>query len=62
LLPALSRAKQAAQRASCVSQLKQQAVAWRLYLDDNAGRFPDAREMKTVALRRLQTVDRLAAE
>jgi prepilin-type N-terminal cleavage/methylation domain-containing protein/prepilin-type processing-associated H-X9-DG protein len=47
LLPALSRAKQAAHRASCTSQLKQQAVAWRLYLDDNAGRFPDARELKT---------------
>lgn len=47
LLPALSRAKQAAHRASCTSQLKQQAVAWRLYLDDNAGRFPDARALKT---------------
>jgi prepilin-type N-terminal cleavage/methylation domain-containing protein len=47
LLPALSRAKQAAHRASCTSQLKQQAVAWRLYLDDNTGRFPDARALKT---------------
>ncbi len=46
LLPALSRAKQAARRASCVSQLKQQAVAWRIYLDENESRFPDARPLK----------------
>ncbi len=47
LLPALSRAKQAARRASCVSQLKQQAVGWRIYLDENEGRFPDVRPLKT---------------
>ncbi len=47
LLPALSRAKQAAWRTSCVSQLKQQAVAWRIYLDENESRFPDARPLKT---------------
>lgn len=47
LLPALSRAKQSARRASCLSQLKQQGVAWRIYLDDNHGRFPDARHLKT---------------
>ena len=46
LLPALSRAKQAARRASCTSQLKQQAVAWRIYLDENESRFPDARPLK----------------
>jgi prepilin-type N-terminal cleavage/methylation domain-containing protein/prepilin-type processing-associated H-X9-DG protein len=46
LLPALSRAKQAALRTSCVSQLKQQAVAWRIYLDENESRFPDARPLK----------------
>jgi prepilin-type processing-associated H-X9-DG protein len=46
LLPSLSKAKQAARRSACVSQLKQQAVAWRIYLDDNAGRFPDARPLK----------------
>ena len=43
LLPALSRAKQTARRATCVSQLKQQAIAWRIYLDENQSRFPDAR-------------------
>jgi len=47
LLPALGKAKQAALRASCISQLKQQGVAWQLYLDDNAGRFPDARPFKS---------------
>ena len=47
LLPALSRAKQAARRASCVSQLKQQAVAWRIYLDENESRFPDVRPSKS---------------
>ena len=46
LLPALSRAKQQARRISCVSQLKQQGVAWRLFLDDNDGRFPDRRDLK----------------
>lgn len=46
LLPSLSKAKQSARRAACVSQLKQQAIAWRLYLDDNSGRFPDARPLK----------------
>jgi len=47
LLPALSGAKRTALRASCVSQLKQQAIAWRLYLDDNLHRFPDARALKS---------------
>ena len=47
LLPALGRAKQQARRISCVSQLKQQGVAWRLFLDDNNGRFPDRRDLKS---------------
>lgn len=47
LLPALSRAKQAARRTACLSNLKQQGVAWRLYLDDHGGRFPDRRDLKT---------------
>lgn len=46
LLPALSRSKQAARRSVCISQLKQQFVAWRLYLDDNGSRFPDRRDLK----------------
>ena len=47
LLPALSKAKKTAQRTACLSNLKQQGVAWRLYLDDNGGRFPDRRDLKT---------------
>ena len=47
LLPALARSKQAARRASCTSQLKQQFIAWRLYLDDNETRFPDRRDLKS---------------
>jgi prepilin-type N-terminal cleavage/methylation domain-containing protein len=47
LLPALARAKKSAQRAACLSSLKQQGIAWRLYLDDNAARFPDRRDLKT---------------
>ncbi len=37
LLPALSRAKQNAQAASCGNNLKQLATAWLMYADDNAG-------------------------
>ncbi len=47
LLPALSKAKQAARRTSCLSQLKQQGIAWRLFLDDNNGHFPDRRDLKS---------------
>lgn len=46
LLPALARAKKAALRTACLSNLKQQAIAWRLYLDENAQRFPDRRDLK----------------
>jgi prepilin-type N-terminal cleavage/methylation domain-containing protein/prepilin-type processing-associated H-X9-DG protein len=37
LLPALSRAKGAAQSAACKSNLKQLQLAWLLYADDNHG-------------------------
>jgi len=37
LLPALARAKLAAQRADCVSNLREMGVATELYLGDNAG-------------------------
>lgn len=47
LLPALGRAKQSARRAACASQLKQQGIAWRLFLDDE-GRFPDRRDLKSL--------------
>jgi len=47
LLPALARSKQLARRSTCNSQLKQQFIAWRLWLDENEGRFPDRRDLKT---------------
>src|SRR5689334_43721 len=37
LLPALSRAKQKALGIQCLSNLKQLALAWTLYADDNNG-------------------------
>jgi prepilin-type N-terminal cleavage/methylation domain-containing protein/prepilin-type processing-associated H-X9-DG protein len=40
LLPALSRAKQRAQRAKCASNLRQQGVACALYVGDNKECFP----------------------
>ena len=46
LLPALVRSKRLARRAACLSQLKQHGVAWRVFLDDNEGRFPDRRDLK----------------
>lgn len=48
LLPALSKARQSPHRAACLSNLRQQSVAWRLYLDDHGGRFPDRRDLKSV--------------
>jgi prepilin-type N-terminal cleavage/methylation domain-containing protein/prepilin-type processing-associated H-X9-DG protein len=47
LLPALARSKQLARRTTCNSQLKQQFLTWRLWLDENEGRFPDRRDLKT---------------
>jgi prepilin-type N-terminal cleavage/methylation domain-containing protein/prepilin-type processing-associated H-X9-DG protein len=39
LLPALSKAKEKAKTISCVSNMKQWALAWRFYTDDNRGSF-----------------------
>lgn len=47
LLPALSRALAGARRASCLSNLRQQSVAWQLFLDDHQDAFPDRRDLKT---------------
>ena len=38
LLPALSKAKQKAERVSCQNNLKQLTYAWMMYADDNNGR------------------------
>jgi prepilin-type N-terminal cleavage/methylation domain-containing protein len=40
LLPALSRAKQQAQVASCLNNTRQIGIAFKLYIDDNKSRFP----------------------
>jgi prepilin-type N-terminal cleavage/methylation domain-containing protein/prepilin-type processing-associated H-X9-DG protein len=39
LLPALAKAKQAAQRATCLSNQKQLQLAWGIYADDNADKL-----------------------
>ncbi len=47
LLPALSRSKQKAQQAACVSNLKQIGVAFTMYLGNNDDRFVDRRDLKS---------------
>src|SRR5580658_7262805 len=39
LLPVLSRAKDRARNANCISNLKQWGVVWTLYTDENNGSF-----------------------
>lgn len=46
LLPTLGRAQRLANRTACLSQLRQQGVAWRIFLDDHDGLFPDLRPLK----------------
>jgi prepilin-type processing-associated H-X9-DG protein len=40
LLPALAKAKRRASKISCVSQLKQIGVSYRVWADDNGGKYP----------------------
>jgi prepilin-type N-terminal cleavage/methylation domain-containing protein len=47
LLPALARAKQKAQRISCVNNLKQVGTAYRIWSNDNGDKYP---AQQTVAL------------
>lgn len=46
LLPALAGARSQSRRTSCLSNLRQLAVAFSLDASDNAERFPDRRELK----------------
>jgi len=48
LLPALASAKQRAQRADCLSNLKQIGLAFTMYLSDQEDYFPDRRDLKTL--------------
>src|SRR5436190_21893997 len=40
LLPALSSAKLKGQRIACISNLRQIAIACKIYADDNGGKIP----------------------
>ncbi len=46
LLPALAKAKQRAQRVSCLSNLRQIGLAFHMYVSENENRFPDRRDLK----------------
>jgi prepilin-type processing-associated H-X9-DG protein len=46
LIPAQARAKHLALATLCRSNLRQQAVAWEIYLGEHADRFPDRRDLK----------------
>src|SRR5436305_12336444 len=39
LLPTLSSAREKARSANCISNLKQWAITWRIYTDENQGAF-----------------------
>jgi prepilin-type N-terminal cleavage/methylation domain-containing protein/prepilin-type processing-associated H-X9-DG protein len=53
LLPALARARDRAHTIQCVSNLRQIGIAYRLYAEDNEGRFPTADEMGRSSYRSL---------
>ncbi len=45
LLPALAKAKQKAQRISCVNNLKQVGIAYRVWSNDNGDRYPATQQV-----------------
>src|SRR5580692_4574101 len=40
LLPALAKAKSQAQQTSCMNNMKQLGLSFRMYVDDNNGKYP----------------------
>lgn len=46
LFPVFARAKEAAKKTTCTSNLKQLGTAWMLYLGDYDDRMPDRRDLK----------------
>ena len=61
LLPALARAKEKARRTSCVSNVKQVALAMMMYVDDNnhqyPARFPDPAAGPAYPCKACRTID-----
>ena len=49
LFPVFARAKDAAKKITCTSNLKQLGTAWHLYLADFDDRMPDRRDLKLTA-------------
>jgi prepilin-type N-terminal cleavage/methylation domain-containing protein/prepilin-type processing-associated H-X9-DG protein len=41
LLPAVGKAKSAANAAACLSNLRQMGIGWTMYMSENKGRLPD---------------------
>jgi prepilin-type N-terminal cleavage/methylation domain-containing protein/prepilin-type processing-associated H-X9-DG protein len=50
LLPALSRAKDRARTATCISNLHQWSITWRIYTDDNSDAFMNGTTFNTVGV------------
>lgn len=50
IMPALQSAREAAKKASCLSNLHQIALMFRIYENDNAGWYPDRRTITPLAL------------
>src|SRR5438046_9399049 len=41
LLPAVGKAKSAANSAACLSNLRQMGIGWTMYMSENKGRLPE---------------------